>query len=477
MTNHITEIQMERFCARALEVTELVAIAEHLSLCRACQESFQQTIARRREFAPLAFTFAPVEWVKHEHLEYEQIASYIEGEIDSAEREIAELHLSVCAACREDIKSLRAFRAEIAPEIVVSYQPVQRERQERKGFFFGFLPVFIWKPVCASIAVFVILVSIIIFISRSHHGSLGGQQARNFYPQETHISTSPSTDQNTVKNDSLENRKKNDPKNLTGNLADNDPSTSKSLREKLKAGSVASHGSVEGNKLPFASSATTIILDDESARFAVDKTGKVQGLSNVPPALRQEVERILLAQNFERSAPIFEVNGESSILRSPMENKPPFNLLSPIRMVIVDTRPVFRWEGLKGASGYRVFISDSKGREVATSPQLSLTEWQPSDPLKRGETYSWSVVATVGDEETVSPAAATREVKFRILSSEQLSELDQLRQRTSSHLVLGVFYARLGMISEAEREFQNLLALNPRSLLAQKLVRRVQSWR
>ena len=54
-------------------------------------------------------------------------------------------------------------------------------------------------------------------------------------------------------------------------------------------------------------------------------------------------------------------------------------------------------------------------------------------------------------------------------------QLNKLR-KTRSHLALGVFYAREGMVAEAEREFRILVQNNPGSPRAKKLLGQVQSW-
>ena len=67
-------------------------------------------------------------------------------------------------------------------------------------------------------------------------------------------------------------------------------------------------------------------------------------------------------------------------------------------------------------------------------------------------------------------------MKFQVLSSADLQKLDGLK-RTRSHLVLGVFYARVGLLAEAERELQELVRLNPDDKVAKKLLRSVRSRR
>jgi hypothetical protein len=67
-------------------------------------------------------------------------------------------------------------------------------------------------------------------------------------------------------------------------------------------------------------------------------------------------------------------------------------------------------------------------------------------------------------------------VKFAILSSNDLNELNQLK-KSNSHLALGVFYAKVGLVTEAEREFEKLIQLNLQSELPRKLLQSVRNLR
>jgi hypothetical protein len=56
-------------------------------------------------------------------------------------------------------------------------------------------------------------------------------------------------------------------------------------------------------------------------------------------------------------------------------------------------------------------------------------------------------------------------------SSEQLKTL----KKTRSHLALGVFYANAGLTAQAQQEFQELVRLNPKSRVASKLLKALNS--
>jgi hypothetical protein len=134
-----------------------------------------------------------------------------------------------------------------------------------------------------------------------------------------------------------------------------------------------------------------------------------------------------------------------------------------------------KWAKAAGASSYWVYVNDPAGHEVARSEELpsERAEWILPKPLKRGEIYVWTVMAVVEGKEIVSPGPSSPEMKFQVLSTSALGQLNKLK-KTRSHLALGVFYARVGLLADAEREFQQLLRLNPESRLAINLLHALQ---
>src|SRR5207253_1319781 len=132
MSDHTSTLQMERFCARALPVPELAAIAEHLASCKTCHQLFRETVDRRRDYAPISFTLAPQKWLQHEHLAYEQLVGYVENSLDNAEREIINIHIQLCGQCDEDLHSFQRFRQQTAAELadvhVSDAQPSLRDK-------------------------------------------------------------------------------------------------------------------------------------------------------------------------------------------------------------------------------------------------------------------------------------------------------------------------------------------------------------
>jgi len=198
----------------------------------------------------------------------------------------------------------------------------------------------------------------------------------------------------------------------------------------------------------------------------------------VPPETKRDIATALVAEKIEPPAVLDSLAPENTTLRGPGSTGAPFRLVSPGRAVIIENSPVFKWEQLSGASAYRVYVLDSRGRQVAKSEDLpsTISEWKPGTPLDRGNIYSWVVIAVVDGKEIVSPGPAAPEIRFQVLSASNLQKLVQMK-RTRSHLALGVFYAKVGLQAEAERELKELVRLNPEEKVTRNLLRSVRSTR
>jgi hypothetical protein len=101
-----------------------------------------------------------------------------------------------------------------------------------------------------------------------------------------------------------------------------------------------------------------------------------------------------------------------------------------------------------------------------------------SQPLARGEVYSWQVKATKDGQEVTSPRPPAPQAKFRILDQAKVNELAKARRAYgSSHLTLGLLYADAGLLKESEQELLKLQNANSDSELVRKLLRHVQALR
>ena len=461
MTAHMSNTQMEKFCARVLPAPEMVAFAEHLSNCASCQLLFHETFQRRRNYAPVTINLSPEFWFRDDHLEYEQMVGLVENTLDDEEQKIINIHLETCMRCSGDLRKFREFARKIEPAIRASHSPERR----KIGAWWKW-PVIDWKFGYAAAALIIIgLVTLIgIFVGRGGIGwrsipDTASSPTNTVSPLPTAVTSASPHPTTAVEQ----------PGPSTGGILHSAPNRGGSKDYQARSG---------GSKTTGRDQAAMFSLNDSGRRILFDRARVISGLDKLPLSVQKSINETLLANDINRPAALDEITVGSSALRGVSGDQSPFKLISPNKTVLEEDRPVFRWEPLKGATGYQVHISALGSREVLSSDRLTfdVAQWIPEAPLKRGVVYKWSVTAIVNGEELSSPAASAPEARFGILDEERALELNLLK-RTPSHLALGVFYARAGILAEAEREFQSLVNDNPQSQLAIKLLRLVQSWR
>lgn len=459
MTDHVSTSNMRLFCARALPEVDLIEIARHLADCSQCHRLLVSSL-REKGFETPRFTLAPAFWLRHEHIDYDQLVDLADDRLDASERGAIDAHLKICLVCEEDVGSFIAFREQIDKEMQLASTGVVEESTREKRPWFARWLVLGWNPAYAA-AMILIGIALVIGVAVLLKRRAGNLEAKQTPPPQGIVS--PATQTPTPQNQAvaLQPTPAPVPSEQSPRHAPSPALTVKN-REPLK---------------PVENAGTVAVFNDESGTVTVDKVGNVSGLDEIPQNTRREIGETLVAQNIKAPEIAIELAGAPINLRGPA-NDPTFKLLSPARTVIISDRPSFEWEKLSRAANYKVVLGDLKGHAVATSELLpsNQTQWTPLTPLKRGEIYSWGVEATVDSKKIYAPGTTETEMKFKVLSESSVRELEQLK-KVRSHLALGVFYANEGMVAEAEREFQILVRDNPRVPVLKKLLMQIQSWR
>src|SRR5574341_2129931 len=154
MTDHVSSSNMKLFCMRALPEVELAAIARHLTDCAQCHRLLTSSL-REHDLETPRFTLAPEFWLRHEHIDYDQLVELADNRLDASERESINAHLKTCQFCQEDVRSFLAFREQIAPEMKVSYAPMEQSPVHERLPWISWWRDLAWKPLYAT--AFVIL--------------------------------------------------------------------------------------------------------------------------------------------------------------------------------------------------------------------------------------------------------------------------------------------------------------------------------
>jgi hypothetical protein len=219
-------------------------------------------------------------------------------------------------------------------------------------------------------------------------------------------------------------------------------------------------------------------INDAGTRLTLDQDGKLSGLKDVPVSYQEMVRVALQTNALEISEAVHPLITKTGFVRGESQEGLPFPLVKPVGTVVLSDRPVFEWASYAGASKYKVTILDTNMNVAATSDWLTTTTWAPDQPLQRDAMYIWQVAAFRKGQEILSPQPPAGEARFRILDAATHRKVEQEREQYSdSLLLLGLLYARYGLLDDAAHNFQKLARTNPGSDQVRQLQSKLESFR
>ena len=420
MSEHLSQTQLTGYSGRTLPPQELLAADNHLASCDVCHERLTRILPRTAKFAMSETGVEPF------HLDYEQhLEPYVDGKADDIDREIVDSHVALCSKCATDLRDLVAFKQQPAAAITGA-AGVPSSWWKRWVPQWPSLP----SPALATaavIAVFVLAMAVLFWTTKP-----ASQRVEHVQTGSPVSEPSPASTEHTTETDSATNERE----------------------EPL------------------------IALNDAGGQVIVNQRGELEGLHDLPQDLKESVERALATRRLRASPALTGWPTGAGKLRSEFEQQSTFAPLEPTDVVLETDRPTFRWRELEGAVNYIVTIYDAKLRQIVSSDPVTGTEWTTPNALARGVIYSWQISATKDGEKVVSPKPPLPEARFRILDQRAVNTLAKLKEFAgSSHLVMGVFYWKHGLIEKSEREFQALAKANPNSTPVADLLASIRSLR
>ncbi|HEX6732036.1 MAG TPA: zf-HC2 domain-containing protein [Pyrinomonadaceae bacterium] len=432
MRQHLSIEAINQYCRRSMSAAQLLSAGDHLAICEACRRQVMDVLGAPNIYSSLRARLRLEAASNADHLSYEQIAGFVDGKLDDADRELVETHLEHCALCADEATDLRSLHLTITTTPVTPIATQTSGLRERLRNFWGtwssWTPHFATAPAIVLLLVFVTGALILVWKMRSRSTDLTANRG------STEVTSVPS------------------------------PIPTQTTTP-------ASGENVEDENLNIQ-----LALNDAGGRITVDKQGNIAGLDALSPPLKSVVSQALKTERVEPSRDLAELSGKTGTLLGNQDQSAALVLLSPVGRVLRADRPRFRWRPLAGASSYTVNILDSDFNVLQTSPPLTVTSWTPSSSLARGKVLSWQVTAVKDGQTLIFPTAPAPEVRFKILESEKARELTRAEGiKPRSHLALGVLYARTGLLDDAERELRALAAANPQSDTARKLLRSIQA--
>jgi hypothetical protein len=434
MNAHLSNEIVERFHNQSLTVGDRGVIYNHVLGCESCRRRVVTAQTEAVAVQALSNHLLPQEGDEPYHLDPATIEAFVDDKLDALDRNIAKLHLADCAECSDEVTDLRESLATMratsqAAEVTIPARPHSRFSTPMRVAAAVALVSF------AAIAFFVI-----------------------WRLKSTTTERSPGRDI-TVQNQPT-------------------PAPSPSVMAPGLAPSPNLGANPNGvNQGPSQSSKETVAtLKDGPNEIALDKSGNVTGVESLPAESRVAVKSALEGGELNRPEVLDEVATPQASVRGPNEDEEPIRMAYPTNAVIAEAKPKFRWAASKTAAAYRIEIADEGFHQVAKSQDLpaDTLSWTPASVLKRGVVYSWTIRAVNQNGELSS---VTSQGKFKVLAEDGNRRLNRLKITSRSHLALGLFYAREGVIAQAEREFGVLVKENPDSSVAKRLLSEVRSWR
>jgi anti-sigma factor RsiW len=425
MTEHLSEREIEIYRSGEGEEAARQGTAAHLAVCDDCVKrvyNAEHSILAVNALKE-AFLFSADE--DPFHLSQADLKEYVLGHAAQADRIICESHIDICETCREEFRLLSAVHTSARSKAHSSTEPFAWLRS-------GWLASTPMRVAAAIALIGLLAFGVLLIRRRSSAPALVADTGSQGTPS---VSVSV------------------------------DPSKDGAANETTHSGPAASQPSI-------------VQLKDNGKEIGLDPQNKLTGLDELDQSTQRLVKNALAGEPLARPSVLDELSAPRIKLLGEQSDENAFQLLSPLGKIITETRPTLRWRRLNGATSYVASVFDSKFNLVTRSASLSQPTWTVSAPLLRGQNYVWEVTAVKEGKEVVVPVAPAPRAQFRILDADKLSALQTLkRQKPTSHLALGLTYARLGLLRDAEAEFQYLLKENPDSAVAKKLLRTVQSWR
>jgi len=414
--DHLSRQTLSDYRENRLTPGEILALDDHVAICPGCREALRETKPRNRSLSKLQASLRMEDVGSSDHLTQEECADYAKGRMDAVDVELSESHLNFCPECTLRVAGLRR-----------AVQPLSTSHAPLLGWLKAALAI----PANRT---------------RSSRRSLVPRLALTFGLLLALVAGAAFWLQR----------------------LSSEPDVAIEFPREREAGK---------DGVASAPSPTLMTLNDGGGQITLDASGRLAGVESLPASDRERVKTALTTQRIEIPEMVKELSASSAALMGG-QSTVAIALLEPIGRVIEADRPVFRWRPLSGALRYQVTITDPVNgyAEVASSPELTTTNWRADRLLRRGRVYTWQVIAYTPNGEVKGPPPEAGEARFRVLEQSKAVEIAAAgKVYAGNHLFLALVYAEAGLIDRAEVELRALLDENPGSDVASKLLLEVQS--
>lgn len=435
-SEHPSHEKLRQYRVKSLRPAELLSVNEHIVSCVACRDWLGCAGDPGVEIS-----LGSEETWADEDLVYQQLSAYVDDELSVTERRLVEEHLDRCLLCAREVIDLQSLKAKLdlaqhGSEMGIPVQiPRTPEPTPSRSGSYRF------PALATAAAAGLLLVGVLVVPLWRQNRSLREQVIR----LEGAISATRKESDADI----------NDLRKRIDDLA-----SSHDNRTGL-GGTLAPEGG--------------FTLHDGDRLVGLGPDGTLVGFESLPGTLQAPLLAALRSSKVR--TPSLDSLGDGRSVLMGTHSSTPFSVLSPVGVVVEESRPVLSWASIQPVASYVVIIKDiDSGRQITSAPTHA-TRWRVDRDLVRGNTYRWEVEATRPDGSSIlAPTPPASAASFRVLAESQESAIREARRLyPASHLLLGTLYADAGLIKEAKKELQAVVAANPDSIRARRLLSSLKS--
>jgi hypothetical protein len=481
MTEHLSEQQIRSYRERTLSAIERMQVSDHVAACEDCRRRLRGEAARLPAAPFLVSELQATLTAEPEHLTFEEMAAYVDGNASPAEREIVASHIETCPQCVGELRELRGFRA------MLSTYPQQTLTPDTPPSFWAKMRAF-WRlpagqfTLRTALPVAAVLLIGLYFqflrpqavMPKSGNAGLAQEVARLKRTQQE-------AQQQVAQAEQQSKRYR------------QEAQAERSLRESLAA-----------EKARLAKQLAMQATSTAPRQIARNLVQDSQGNLKLQVPVRKQDQALVVAAltqgklNFPAS--VDALLSDHSVMMGTANTSRYLTLVSPVSTFVLTEHPTLRWKPVAGAVRYQVNVVRA-GRQpvVSASLQQNGDTWQASvstpdkattrtytvaagtewtvplevAPLKPGVTYRWSVEAYDRADADAEPIKRAPEAaRFAVLDAQQRAEVERTQaEYAGSPLLLGVFYASHGLLEEARHALEAQLRLQPKDADALRLLK------
>jgi hypothetical protein len=169
MASHLSTTDIKRYRSKAVTADEVRRLASHLSECEDCRRNFLGSEGVDAAYSLVRHNLKSVDRSAGTHITYEDMAEYVDGDLDAKGRDVVEAHVKSCADCESDVAELIRLREAIRSDegAVAAVSPASTPFWHRTAFRIGL----------EALAVLLIISGVVWFSTRQI-GSLRAENER-----------------------------------------------------------------------------------------------------------------------------------------------------------------------------------------------------------------------------------------------------------------------------------------------------------